>query len=120
MKINFEQELMDTEGEPILENRLRKDFAGNQPTNTDYFLAKVTLFDVTKAAVYAEPREGEPPYTFEEKMRQYKLILFISKTKGHVELPSEDVAYIKEKIKKYMHPAVMGAALIAIEPDAKL
>lgn len=119
MHIDFSQKLFDATGEPIFENRLRKDFVGNQPQNSDFELAHVTLLDVAIGALFSTPFQGEQPYTREEKWRQYNLVSLIQSSAQPVDLKSDDVAYIKQKIEKFMHPKIMGAACNAIEPEPK-
>jgi hypothetical protein len=123
MKIDFTQNLTNYDGAPIEEIHAKKGaiiVQGVQPSPADFEIVKVELFDIVRIAVFHEPLQNEPAFTFEEKMKQYEIVKAISLAKNAAELTVDDVALIKAKIKKFItSPQHMGVSLALIDAADK-
>ena len=102
MKINFEQVLVDLDGDPIKDDT-KKDSRD------------ATLGSVARNALLARFPD-EQNLSGDEQFHRYELASF---TKGGHDWPAEDVALLKKLISKAYGPLIIGRSYELIEPKLK-
>lgn len=107
MKLQFAAALKDRHGEDITE-----------PDPKNKGLKAITLGQVA-CAVLDAPFESDKNEGIKEKMRKWDLMRKITEAEADVsplDLPQEDIVFLKERICKAPYPTTLaGAAMVALE-----
>jgi len=110
MKINFNQQILDWEGQPILDKKTVE--VQGKPVEVEFplTLKKVALNSL--GAIF----QDEQNLTGEEKMKRFKIGMNISNAKDSVvDIESQDIADLKKVVAKMYSTVVVGYAWNMLE-----